>query len=186
MSIEMAGIIITVLALVTGLPFYDLGVATAWLSVPAALLMALCIPFFLPERQEGWRKLPIILGYALLVSLAALVTAIWLGVAIAGMVGGLVLVGFLLWRGERPPAPDKNILIHLIPFAIILIPLLLVNTVPWLRELTMQRLILTVRLIPIHAVTFTPFFSAYLYLLLALVLAGRVAARRPRSNGGCC
>jgi lactate permease len=179
MSIEMAGIIITVLAVVTGLPFYDLGVATAWLSVPAALLMACCIPFFLPDRQEGWRKLPIILGYTLLVSLAALATAIWLGVAIAGMVGGLVLVVFLLWRGERPPLMDKHIIVHFIPFAIILLPLLLVNTIPWLRELTMRRLIFTVRLIPIHAVTFTPFFSAYLYLLLALVLGGGLLKTTP-------
>ena len=180
MSIEMAGMIITVLALVTGLPFYEVGVATAWLSVPAALLMALCIPFFLPDRQEGWRKLPMILGYTLLVSLAALAAAIWLGVAIAGMVGGLVLVGFVLWRGERPPVPDKKIVVDLMPFAIILVPLLLVNTVPWLRELTMQRLTFTIRLIPIHTVTLTPFFSAYLYLLLALVLAGVLLKTTPQ------
>lgn len=172
MSIEMAGMIITVLAAVTGLPFYDLGVATALLSVPAALLMAFCIPFFLPGKQEYWRKTSIISGYALLTSLAALVAAVWLGVAIAGMVGGLVLVVFLLWRGDRRLVPDKNIIVHHIPFAIILIPLLLVNSIPWLRELTMQRLTITLRIIPIHAVTFTPFFSAYLYLLLALVLGG--------------
>ena len=33
----IAGIIITVLALVTNLPLLDLAVATAWLSVPAVL-----------------------------------------------------------------------------------------------------------------------------------------------------
>lgn len=171
MSVEMAGIIITVLAMVTGLPLYDLGVAAAWLSVPATLLMALCIPFFLPDWREGWRRLPFILGCALLVSLAALGAAVWLGVALAGMVGGLVLVVFLLWRGERPPARDRRICLDLAPLGVILIPLLLVNTVPWLQELTMRRLTFTIALIPIHAITFTPLFSAYLYLFLALVLA---------------
>jgi lactate permease len=183
MSIEMAGIIITVLALVTGLPFYDLGVAAAWLSVPGTLLMALCIPFFLPDWREGWRRLPFILGCALLVSLAALAAAIWLGVAIAGMVGGLVLVGFLLWLGDRPPVWDRRLLRDLTPFAVILIPLLLVNTVPWLQEVTMRRLTFTISLIPIHAITFTPFFSAYLYLLLALALAVRVLRATPEQWG---
>ncbi|HSO72706.1 MAG TPA: L-lactate permease, partial [Thermodesulfobacteriota bacterium] len=179
MSVELAGIIITVLALVTGLPFYDLGVATAWLSIPGTLLMAVCIPFFLPERRESWRRLPLILGYALLVSVAALAAAIWLGVAIAGMAGGLVLTGFLLWRGNRAPLPEKEILRHLAPFGFILIPLLLVNTIPWLQDLTMQRLVLTVRLIPVHAVTLTPFFSPYLYLALALVVAGALLKTTP-------
>jgi lactate permease len=182
MSLELGGIIITVLALVTGLPFYDLGVATAWMSVPGTLLMALCLPFFLPDWRESWRRLPLILGCALLVSLAALAAAIWLGVAIAGMVGGLVLAGFLLWRGERPPALDKDILSHLAPFAVILVPLLLVNTVPWLRELTVRRLTLTLSLIPMHAITLTPFFSAYLYLLLALVLTALLRQTTPEQR----
>ncbi len=182
MSVELAGIIITVLALVTGLPMYDLGVATAWLSIPATLLMALCIPFFLPERRESWRRLPLILGCALLVSVAALAAAVWLGVAIAGMAGGLVLTVFLLWRGRRALAPDRHMLRHLAPFGLILIPLLLVNTVPWLRELTTHRLVLTVRIVPIHAVTLTPFFSAYLYLVLALVLATRLLKTSPEQR----
>ncbi|MBM4287656.1 MAG: L-lactate permease [Deltaproteobacteria bacterium] len=182
MSVEMAGIIITVLALVTGLPFYDLGVAAAWLSIPATLLMGLCIPFFLPDPGEGWRRLPLILGCALLVSGAALAAAVWLGVAISGMVGGLVLVGVLLWRGERPPARDSRILIDLAPFAVILVPLLLVNTVPWLQELTMRRLSFTISLIPIHAITFTPLFSAYLYLFLALLLAFRLLQVTPEQR----
>jgi lactate permease len=182
MSVELAGIIITVLALVTGLPMYDLGVATAWLSIPATLLMALCIPFFLPERRESWRRLPLILGCALLVSVAALAAAVWLGVAIAGMAGGLVLAGFLLWRGRRELAPDRHILRHLAPFGLILIPLLLVNTVPWLQDLTMRRLVVTVRIVPIHAVTLTPFFSAYLYLVLALVLAARLLKTSPEQR----
>jgi lactate permease len=171
MSIELAGIIITILALVTGLPLYNLGVATAWLSIPATLLMALCLPFFLPEPRESWRRLPLILGCALLVSVAALAAAVWLGVAIAGMAGGLVLTGYLLWRGSQTPVPEKEIIRHLAPFGLVLIPLLLVNTVPWLQDLTMHRLVVTVRVVPIHAVTLTPFFSAYLYLGLALILA---------------
>lgn len=171
MSIEMAGIIITVLALVTGLPFYELGAATAWLSVPGALLMALCFPFFLPDTKEAWRGLPFILGCALVVSVIALGAALWLGVAIAGMLGGLALVVLLLGRGDRAPSWDRRLLRDLAPFALILIPLLLVNTVPGLRELTTRRLTFTVALIPIHAITFTPFFSAYLYLFLALAVA---------------
>jgi len=169
MGIEMAGIIITILALVTGLPYGELGVATAWLSVPAALLMTLCLPLFLPKPGEAWRQLPLLLGSGLLVSLVSLAAAVWLGIAVAGMVGGIVLVAFLLWRGERPPArPDRRLLAELAPFGVILVPLLLVNSVPWLEELTRRRWVFTVAVLPHHPITFTPFFSAYLYLLLAL------------------
>jgi lactate permease len=167
---------------VTGLPFYDLGVATAWLSVPATLLMALGIPFFLPDQREVWRRLPLILGCALLVSLAALAAALWLGVALAGMVGGLVLVVFLLWGGKRSVSWNRCPGKELAPFAVILIPLLLVNTVPWLQDLTMRRLTLTISLIPIHAITLTPFFSAYLYLLLALIVAVKVLKATPEQR----
>lgn len=170
MSVEMAGIIITVLALVTGLPFYDLGVAAAWMSIPATLLMALCVPFFLPDAREAWRQLPLFLACSLAVSLATLAAAVWLGVAIAGMVGGLILIAILLLGGGTSPDRDPAIIRDLAPFAVILVPLILVNTIPWMQDLTLRRLIFTISLIPIHPITFTPFFSAYLYLFLALML----------------
>lgn len=167
MSVEMAGIIITVLALVTGLPLAELASATAWLSVPATLAMAACIPWFLPAPESGWRGLALVLASGLLVSLVALATTLTLGVALAGMAGGLALMAVLMLLGARRWQWNREIRRDLLPFVIILVPLLLVNTVPWLRELTSQILILPLKVIPQHQITLTPFFSAYLYLFLA-------------------
>jgi lactate permease len=171
MSVEMAGIIITVLALVTGLPMAELAAATAWLSVPAVLALAACIPWYLPRQDGRWSFLPQILGSGLLVSLVAVATTLTLGVALAGMTGGLALMVTLLLMGSRRWRWDGEIIRDLLPFACILLPLLLVNTVPWLREVTQSRWAFQVRVVPIHRITMTPFFSAYLYLFLALGVA---------------
>ena len=182
MSLEMAGIIITVLALVTGLPLLDLAVATAWLSVPAVLAMAACIPWFLPPADGGWRLLPEALGAGLLVSLVVLAAVLTVGVALSGMVGGLALMGVLLLLGPRRHNFSRQLGRDLLPFACIFVPLLLVNTVPWLHDLTSRRWVLDVRLVPIHRITLTPCFSAYLYLFLALGVAlaiFREVQRRP-------
>lgn len=174
MSLELGGIIITVLALVTGLPLKELAVATAWLSVPAVLAMAACIPWFLPKADGGWRLLPEALGAGLLVSLVALLVVLALGVALSGMVGGLALMTVLMLLGPRRHTLNRQLGRDLLPFACIIVPLLLVNTVPWLHHLTSRTLVLSVRLIPIHQITLTPFFSAYLYLFLAFGVALRI------------
>ena len=171
MSLELAGIIITVLALVTGLPLLDLAVATAWLSVPAVLAMAACIPWFLPPGDGGWRLLPEALGAGLLVSLVVLAAVLTVGVALSGMLGGLALMGVLFLLGPRRHNFSLQVGRDLLPFACIFVPLLLVNTVPWLHDLTSRHWVLDVRLVPIHRITLTPCFSAYLYLFLALGVA---------------
>ncbi len=171
MSVEMAGIIITVLALVTGLPLAELAAASAWLSVPAVLLMSACLPWFLPAQDGGWRLLPLALFSGLLVSLVALGAVLALGVALAGMAGGLALMTALLLSGSRRGRWDPRLRRDLLPFAVILFPLLLVNTVPWLRELTASRLAFHLKVVPFHPITLTPLFSAYLYLFLALGVA---------------
>lgn len=171
MSLEMAGIIITVLALVTGLPQAELGKATAWLSVPAVLAMAACVPWFLPKKDGGWRLLPLSLGSGLLVSLVALGTVLTLGVALAGMVGGLGLMAALILLGSRRWHGLHKLHRDLWPFVVIFCPLLLVNTVPWLTELTSHRWVVHVSVVPMHRITLTPLFSAYLYLFVALGVA---------------
>ncbi len=71
-----------------------------------------------------------------MVSLVALWTALTLGVALAGMTGGLALMALLMLLGSRRWPWSRGISRDLLPFACILLPLLLVNTVPWFRELT--------------------------------------------------
>ena len=171
MSVEMTGIIITVLALVTGLPLADLSGAAAWLSVPATLAMAACIPWYLPPEDGRWSLLPQVLGGGLFVSLVALGTTLTLGVALAGMLGGLALMLFLMLMGSRQWRRTPQLLQDLLPFGCILLPLLLVNTVPGLKELTYNRWVFQVSVVPIHRITLKPFFSAYLYLFLALGVA---------------
>ncbi len=171
MSLEMSGIIITVLALVTGLPPLELAAAAAWLSVPAMLAMAACIPWFLPRKDGGRQLLPLALGGGLLVSLAALAAVLTLGVALSGMVGGGALMAALMALGPRRRHWNRQLGRDLLPFAVVFAPLLLVNTVPWLHDLTSRHWVLQARLAPIHQITFTPFFSAYLYLFLALGVA---------------
>ena len=171
MSLELAGIIITVLALVTGLPARELAVATAWLSVPAVAAMAACVPWFLPKPDGGWRLLPEALGAGLLVGLVALMVVLVAGVALSGMVGGLALMAVLMLLGRRRPAFNRHLGRDLLPFACIFVPLLLINTVPWLHHLTSQQWVLSLRLVPIHQITLKPLFSAYLYLFLALGVA---------------
>jgi lactate permease len=171
MGLEMAGIIITVLALVTGLPQAELAAATAWLSVPAVLAMAACVPWFLPKKDGGWRLLPLSLGSGLIVSLVALGTVLAVGVALAGMVGGLGLMAALILLGSRRWHGLHKLHRDLWPFVVIFCPLLLVNTVPWLKELTRHRWVMHLNVVPMHRITLTPLFSAYLYLFVALGVA---------------
>jgi len=171
MTLEVAGIFITVLALVTGLPVQGLALASAWLSVPATLAMAACVPVFLPKPLGGLARLFLLLACGLVMAMVALVTAAYVGVSISGMVGGLALIILLVLLGPRGLRLDGQTARDLAPFAFILVVLLLLNTVPWLRNLTFDQLTVKVSLVPIHTITLRPFFSAYLYIFLAFVLA---------------
>ena len=171
MTLEMAGIIITVLSLVTGLPLYDLGIASAWLSLPATVCMAACVPLFMKVSGRNAHHYFLTLGCGFFVGMAALVAVMYMGVSISGMVGGLVLIIVMLAAGPRRLTLSKDILRDLAPFIFMLIALLLVNTVPPLRELTSKQLTITVKVIPIHPITFQPLFSAYIYLFAAFGLA---------------
>jgi lactate permease len=174
MTLEMAGIIVTVLSLVTGLPVYDLGVASAWLSVPATLLMAACIPMFLPRPSGGVRRMVYVLLCGLLVGMTALGAAAYLGISISGIVGGMALILVFMCFGSGSVTYNRTVLLDLVPFMFLLGVLLMVNMVPWIRTLTFERLVVTIQLIPIHTITFRPLFSAYGYLFLAFFLSARV------------
>lgn len=183
MTLELAGIIVTVLALVTGLPVQELSLAAAWLSIPATVMMAACVPLFLPNAVERRRRffLPVVCGF--FVSLVALWVTVALGVSLSGMLGGLALIVVLALLGTRRLAINKTVLCDLAPFGFVLAALSLVNAVPLLKHWTFERLVFVTQLLPVHEITFRPLFSPYLYLLgasLVTVLLFRVSASELR------
>jgi lactate permease len=69
---------------------------------------------------------------------------------------------------------NRGILTDLAPFILMLVCLFSVNIVPFLRVLTFEKLVFKVSVIPIHAITFSPLFSAYVYLLIAFLVSARI------------
>ncbi len=189
MTLEMAGVIVTVLSLVTGIPERELGLASAWLSVPAALAMGGCIPVFLPREGPFSRRLSTALACGLGVGLATLGAAAFAGVSISGMLGGLTLILAIMTAARAAPSLDPQMLRDLAPFALMLGALLLVNLVPILKEWTYHRAVLQVNVVPVHTISLRPLFSAYLYLGAPFVLSAlllrvpKVETRRVLKEG---
>jgi lactate permease len=180
LALEMGGVIITILALVTGLPAEELGIASAGLSVPAVVAMAACVPMYL-DTAAGFRAYAAALACGLFLGLAGLIFAIYLGFAVAGMCAGLALILTLILLGNRRLTGSRSVFFDLAPFAFMILMLLLVNAVPWLQELTARRLVVNIRIIPIHTITLQPFFSAYLYLAAAFGLSA-LLLKVPRAD----
>lgn len=175
MTLELSGMILAVHSLITGLPIQVLAVPAAWLSIPATLLMAACIPYYLKgSEDEGidfGRQIVLSLGSGLITSVIALITVYLSGPSLSGMLGGLGLILILIRMGLRKMAVSRQIWMDLSPFAFMMVTLFLVNTVPPLKTLTFERLRFSFKIIPVHTLTLTPFFSAYLYLFFSAVLA---------------
>jgi lactate permease len=174
MTLELAGIIVTVLSLVTGLPLQDLGMAAAWISIPATLLMALAALLFLPGGPGRLRSLTWALAVGLLAGFSALGAAAWIGLPVSGMLAGVTVILAVMLHGSGRIRLPEGFSRDVAPFAFLLVCLFSVNTVPFLRELCGQRLVIRIALIPVHTVTLQPFFSAYLYLFLAALIAARL------------
>ena len=178
MTLELSGMILAVHSLITGLPIQMLAIPSAWLSIPATLMMAACIPFFLKgSEDEGidfGRQIFISLTAGLIASVIALLTVYIAGPSLAGMTGGLGLILILIRMGIRRMAVSRQIWLDLSPFAFMMTALFLVNTIPFLKALTFAHLRLSFQVIPVHTIILTPFFSAYLYLFIAAGLAVRM------------
>ena len=174
MTLALAGIIVTVLALVTGLPVQELGMAAAWISIPATLLMAISAPLFLPKGNNLWCGLSAAMAIGLLLGFSALGAAAFIGLPVSGTLAGLAVILAIMIFGSGRMHFKAGILGDLAPFLFLIICLFSVNSIPLLKTITFERLSIQVHLIPVHAITFRPFFSAYLYIFIAFLIATRL------------
>lgn len=175
LALSLAGNLVLVMQTLTGLPLQTLAWASMILSIPALAGLVLTIP--LTERRGGrpaglaapsWWSL--LLGIAVFCGAAAAMTY-WVSFSMAAMVAGLVLIAALLAVAGHRPRYYPHLLRDLLPFLFLLVSLGLVNLVPTLKHLTYEVLVIRLAPIPIHPVVLRPLFSAYTYLLLAVVLA---------------
>ena len=174
MTLELAGIIVTVLALVTGLPVQELGLKAAWLSIPSSLLMTLTALLFLPAEKERGRMLLASIGVGLLLGFCALGAVAFVALPVSGTMAGLAVILAVMIFGSGHARFPKGIMADLAPFLFLTLCLFSVNAVPVLRELTFERLAIRIQLVPVHAITLRPLFSAYLYIFLAFWIAARL------------
>jgi lactate permease len=171
MTLGLGGVIVTVLANVTGFPTEALVGRIGALSVPAAVLMSCSVPWILGRGRELAGKLIFLTVMGLVSGLAAWGAVIVIGHQVGEFAGGVVLTMVLVLPGVRRLKPNGTILKDMVPFLIMGCGITAVNMVPFLREWTGDKLAFSLSVIQGRDIVFRPLSDAYFYLFAAFVAA---------------
>jgi len=171
MTLGLGGVIITVLAAVTGYPAHALAKEVAVLSIPASVLMAWSMPFF--AGKDGGRpgRLVYLTIIGLIPGFAAWGGVVWLGHQVGELTGGVVLIIALVLPGIRRLKLTKEIARDALPLVVMGLGIVAVNALPGIREVAREQLAFGVSVIPGRVITFRPLSDAYLYLFAAFGVA---------------
>jgi len=171
MTLGLGGVIITVLAAVTGLEAGVLAREVAILSVPASVLMAWCLPFF--AGKDGFKpgRMVYLTVIGLIPGFAAWGGVIWLGHQVGELTGGVVLTLVLVLPGIRRLKVTGEVVRDALPLVVMGLGIVTVNALPGIREIVRENLALGVSVIPGRVIHFRPLSDAYLYLFAAFTLA---------------
>jgi lactate permease len=180
MTLALAGIIVTVLAAVTGLPAQEAGLQIAVLSILPTLLLSLSVPWFAEGPGAVRARAGLFTVVGLTAGLTAWATVAWVGIPVSAMFGGLAVVALLILWGRRGLGLERSILRDFAPFGLIIAGLSAVSLHPGLRALARETAALDLSVVPVHQITVRPLFDAYTYLFAAL---GLVLALHPFEKG---
>jgi lactate permease len=191
MHLSLAGVIVTVLAAVTGLPAGPLAVTLGKLSISATVLLALSLPLISPDIRRGMSKtggsgirgVAFLLLAGVTASGAAALTAAFVGYSVAGLLGGVAVVILFYAVTRTVPASFSAVWKDSAPFIFLFCCLTVVNLVPPLKTLFHTRMIVTLEIIPGHLIKIRPFYDAYIYLFISLLVALKLQGVRVESLG---
>ncbi len=171
MTLGLGGVIVTVLSGVTGFPTDQLAYKTAILSIPASVLMAWCIPFF--TGRSGFRpgRLFYLLLLGSIAGLGTLAGVMAVGYQVGELSGGAAVILFLVIPGIRKLRLSRSIMRDAAPLLVMGLGIVLVNSLPGVREIARSRFSFDLSVIPGRSITFRPLADAYLYLFLAFAAA---------------
>ncbi len=171
MTLGLGGVIITVLAAVTGYEASHLAREVAVLSVPASVLMAWTITFFAGEGGVRPSRMVYLTAVGLLAGFAAWGGVVWLGYQVGELTGGLSLILVLILPGIRRLRVTAGVVRDALPLLLMGIGIVAVNALPGVREMAREGLAFGVSVIPGRVIRFRPLADAYLYLFAAFALA---------------
>ncbi len=171
MHLALAGVIVTVLSAVTGISYEILSIDLINLSIPATIFLFLSIPYVIGQPDIMIKNFPLILVSAFVVILFAFLTVKFVSYSVSGMIGGLGGLIFLFTLFKIRPLFTKDNFKDILPFVAIFIFLSSVNLIPYLKNLTFNKLVFKITLIPLHTIKITPFYSAYVYLFICFLLS---------------
>lgn len=179
LTLEFAGIILTVLSLATGIGIPALVPPAAALSVAAMALTVLALPAIV--RSHPWTRgdLLLLAGAVAVLGLTVVVTARHLSAALSGIAGGAALLLFVgaagrvasPGAGRGAPKADPASLRDILPYAVIVVPFLLATLVPPLEAALTRAATVRVAVVPNHPVAFRPLVDIYTWLFLAGIAA---------------
>jgi lactate permease len=171
MTLGLGGVIITVLAAVTGFDAGVLAREVAVLSVPASVLMAWSMPFF--AGKDGFKpgRLLYLTVIGLIPGLAAWGGVVWLGHQVGELTGGVVLTLVLVLPGIRRLRVTGAVVRDALPLVVMGLGIVTVNALPGIRDVAREQLAFGVSVIPGRVIHFRPLSDAYLYLFAAFAMA---------------
>ena len=178
MHLSLAGVIVTVLASVTGIAPETLAWHLGILSFPSTILLCLSIPWVVNTPYGLKENLFALFFTGLLAAFVAAASARYVGYSISGMLAGVAAVVFFYLTTRQRPRSTPTLWRDLCPFAFLFFCLASVNLFEPLRHLVSRRLVVSIALIPQHTIRLRPFFDAYTYLLVAFLLAFLLHAER--------
>ncbi len=171
MTLGLGGVIITVLAGVTGFPPDLLARKVALLSIPASILMAWSIPFFAGSEGFQPKRMTYLFLMGGIAGLAAWGAVVLVGYQVGELAGGVFLTLFLVLPGFRKLRITRSILVDAAPLLVMGCGIVFVNSAPLIRELVREQWVYRLSVIPGRSIPFRPLSDAYLYLFIAFIVA---------------
>lgn len=165
MTLGLGGVIITVLSAVSGYDAAILADRVALISIPAAVLLAWLLPIYAGRKEEALRKLPFLTLMGLTSGTAAYLAVRYAGYQVGELAGGVALTAVIIGPRLGRLRFQRSVLTDALPLLIMGAGIVMVNTLPGLRQLARQELVLG---------NFKPLADAYTWLLLAFLVAHRL------------
>ncbi len=178
MHLSLAGVIVTVLIAVTGLPAASLTWNLAILSFPATILFAFSIPWIIGTPFRFQHNFHVFLFTGILSAGVALFSVTCIGYSISGLLAGTAVVCFSYLMARTLPTFSTTFLKDTLPFVFIFGGLFAIHFIAPLEKTMSQIAVIPIQFIPGHRIELRPFFDAYLYLFIAFLIAFKLHAEK--------